>query len=174
MQTHSSHAQHAPMRLTRTRVAVYLTLLLILTTTASGRAQDAMGSNKQPFSFGPDQSLVDLHKLVWQPIKSVSGAEVARLSGGGKTGGEVMVRLAAHTTFPMHNHTSDETYVWITGSFTYVAEDGTAIDLSGQAYVSLPGGVPHALICGDTPCLVYVRHSRASNMRVFPMPELKK
>jgi quercetin dioxygenase-like cupin family protein len=87
---------------------------------------------------------------------------------------EAGVRLPANYTFPTHSHTSDETYIWIKGDFTYVAEDGTAMDLSGQTFISLPGNVPHALVCKEQPCLFYLRYSRAFNMRIYPMPKLKK
>jgi hypothetical protein len=57
---------------------------------------------------------------------------------------------------------------------TYVAEDGTAVGLSGSAFISLPGSVPHALVCKDSPCLFYLYYSRAFNVKIYPMPKLKK
>jgi len=42
-------------------------------------------------------------------------------------------------TFPNYSHTSDELYVWLKGDFTYIADDGTATEFSGQTYISLPG-----------------------------------
>ena len=56
----------------------------------------------------------------------------------------------------------------------YVAEDGMAVELSGQTFISLPGNVPHALICGNQPCLFYLRYSRAFNIKIHPMLKLKK
>ena len=55
-----------------------------------------------------------------------------------------------------------------------MAEDGTAVDLSGQTFISLPGSVPHALVCKEQPCLFYLRYSRTFNMKIHPMPTLKK
>ena|ERR1043165_6789698 len=99
---------------------------------------------------------------------------MAILRGELKTGPvEMVVRLPANYTLPMHSHTSDEIYLWLKGDFTYVAEDGTAVDLSGQTFISLPGAVPHALLCKAQPCLFYLRYSRAFTMKIYPMPQLK-
>jgi hypothetical protein len=65
-------------------------------------------------------------------------------------------------------------YVWLKGDFTYIAADGTATPLSGQTYISLPGGVPHALACGAEPCVFYVRYPQPFDAHVHPMPPLKK
>ena len=139
--------------------AVALCLMLIVVTVTI--AQDTPGSNKQPYSFGADQTIIDLHKLVWEPLKAEGvppGPELAVLRGDTKGGGlEVVVRLPANYTFPNHSHTSDELYVWLKGDFTYIAADGKTTPLSGQTYISLPGGVPHALACGAEPCVFYVR-----------------
>ena len=45
-------------------------LLLVLTMGSVVTAQDTPGSNKQPFSFGSDQTIIDLNKLVWEPFKA--------------------------------------------------------------------------------------------------------
>jgi quercetin dioxygenase-like cupin family protein len=141
-------------------------------------AQDTPGSNKQPFSFGADQTIIDLNKLVWEPLKAEGvppGPDLAMLRGDAKGGAlEVMVRLPANYTFPNHSHTSDELYVWLKGNFTYIAADGTATPLSGQSYISLPGGVPHALACGAEPCVFYVRYARPLDLHLHPMPQAKK
>ena len=153
-------------------------LFLVLTMGNVVMAQNGLGSNKQPFAFGTDQTIIDLNKLVWEPFKAEgvpSGPELAILRGDAKGGGlEVMVRLPANYTFPNHSHTSDELYVWIKGNFTYIAADGTATPLSGQTYISLPGGVPHALACGAEPCVFYVRYARPLDLHLHPMPQAKK
>ena len=59
-----------------------------------------------------------------------------------------MVRLPANYTFPNHSHTSDELYVWLKGNFTVYCSRRHRHSLSGQSYISLPGGVPHALPVG--------------------------
>jgi quercetin dioxygenase-like cupin family protein len=162
----------------RMHYCIAVALLLILAMGNMTLAQDGPGSNKQPFAFGADQTIIDLNKLVWEPLKAEgvpSGPELAILRGDGKVGVlEVMVRLPAHYTFPNHSHTSDELYVWIKGNFTYIAADGTATPLSGQTYISLPGGVPHALACGAEPCVFYVRYSRPLDLHLHPMPHAKR
>jgi quercetin dioxygenase-like cupin family protein len=158
-------------------VVVLVILLLFLTTVSAIWSQHGPGSNTQPFSFGVDQTIVDLNKLVWAPLTAEGvppGPEIAVLRGDGKTGVlEAMVRLPANYTFPNHSHTSDELYVWIKGDFTYIAADGTATALSGQTYISLPGGVPHALACGSEPCVFYLRYSRPFDMHIHEMPPRK-
>jgi hypothetical protein len=72
------------------------------------------------------------------------------------------------------SHISDELVIWLKGNFTYVAADGTATDLSGQTYISLPGGVPHAVKCGKEPCVLYLRYSRPFDYFIHPMPANKK
>ena len=152
--------------------------LLVLTMGSVVAAQNTPGSNKQPFTFGADQTIIDLNRLVWEPFKAEGvppGPELAVLRGDAKGGAlEVMVRLPANYTFPNHSHTSDELYVWLKGNFTYIAADGTATPLSGQSYISLPGGVPHALACGAEPCVFYVRYARPLDLHLHPMPHAKK
>jgi len=175
-----ANARPTPRRIwrkTRPRVVVLVILLLFLTTVSVIWSQNGPGSNTQPFAFGTDQTIIDLNKLVWAPLTAEGvppGPEIAVLRGDGKTGVlEAIVRLPANYTFPNHSHTSDELYVWIKGDFTYIAADGTATALSGQTYISLPGGVPHALACGSEPCIFYLRYSRPFDMHVHEMPPRK-
>ena len=159
------------------RLGTAVALLLALTMGNIATAQNTPGSNKQPFSFGADQTIIDLNKLAWEPFKAEGvppGPELAMLRGDAKGGAlEVMVRLPANYTFPNHSHTSDELYVWLKGNFTYIAADGTATPLSGQSYISLPGAVPHALACGAEPCVFYVRYARPLDLHLHPMPQSK-
>ena len=152
--------------------------LLVLTSVTNGSAADKVGSNKQPLSFGQGQTIIDLQKVVWEPLKGEGippGVQIAMLRGDlAAGGGELLVRLPAHYTFPNHSHTSEELYVWIQGDFTYIAEDGTATSLSRHAYISLPGNVPHALKCGKTPCVFYVRYAGPFDYKIHPMPARKK
>jgi quercetin dioxygenase-like cupin family protein len=141
-------------------------------------AQNTSGSNKQPFAFGVDQTIIDLNKLAWEPLTiegTPPGPEIAVLRGDGKAGVlEAVVRLPANYTFPNHSHTSDELYVWLKGSFRYIAADGTTTALSGQTYISLPGGVPHALACGAEPCMFYLRYGRPFDIHLHSMPQPKQ
>jgi quercetin dioxygenase-like cupin family protein len=176
MHTYLFPAQHVCPNRGRVSVAAILALLLI--PLGLVRAQGTPGSNTQPLAFGPDQVIIDLNRLVWVPLKAEGvppGPEMAVLRGDGTAAGfEVVVRLPAGYTFPNHSHTSDEHYVWLKGDFTYIAADGTATPLSGQTYISLPGGVPHALACGPEPCVFYVRYPQPFDAQVHPMPPLKK
>jgi quercetin dioxygenase-like cupin family protein len=158
--------------------ALLVMLLLVLTSFTNGSAADKVASNKQPLSFGQGQTIIDLRNVVWEPLKGEGippGVQIAMLRGDlAAGGGELLVRLPANYTFPNHSHTSDELYVWIQGDFTYIAEDGTATPLSGHSYISLPGNVPHALRCGKTPCIFYVRYPGPFDYKIHPMPARKK
>ena len=167
------------MRLTQFLIALSGALFLMLTPANAAYSQDGSASNKQPLSFGPDQTIIDLNKLSWKPLLAEGvppGPEIATLRGDTKNAEslEAVVRLPANYTFPNHSHTSDEIYIWLKGDFTYIAADGTTTPLSGQSYISLPGSVPHALACGDEPCLFYLRYSRPFDLTVHSFPELKK
>jgi quercetin dioxygenase-like cupin family protein len=176
MHTYSFDAQHVSPRHVVVSFAAVLALLLI--PLGIVHAQGTRGSNTQPLAFGPDQTIIDLNKLVWVPLEAEGvppGPEMAVLRGDGKAAGfEVVVRLPVHYTFPNHSHTSAEHYVWLKGNFTYIAADGTATPLSGQTYISLPGGVPHALACGAEPCVFYVRYPQPFDAHIHPMPPLKQ
>ncbi len=155
-----------------------LWIVIAILLSASAVFADGPATNKQPLSFGSDQTIIDLGKIEWGPLELdgfAPGAEIAVLRGDLATAAEAIVRIPAGYTVPNHNHTSDETYVWLQGDFTYIAADGTATDLSGQTFISLPGQAPpHALICGPQPCLFYLRYTRPFDVTVHDMPSVKK
>jgi quercetin dioxygenase-like cupin family protein len=175
MHTPPFHAQHVFPRHGVVSCAAVLARLLI--PLGLVQAPGTRGSNTQPLAFGPDQSIIDLNKLVWMPREAEGvppGPEMAVLRGDGQAAGcEVVVRLPPNYTFPNHSHTSDEHDVWPKGHLTYMAADGTATPLSGQTSISLPGGVPHALACGAEPCVFDVRYPQPFDAHVHPMPPLK-
>lgn len=178
MQKHSWHSKCGVRTRIHRRTAFLLTLGLILLSSTQGSTEGKEASNKHPLSFGKDQTIIDLNKVVWDPLTGDGippGAEIAILRGNlAAGGGEALVRFPANYTFPNHSHTSDELYVWLKGDFTYIADDGTATELSGQTYISLPGGVPHALKCGKEPCVFYLRYARPFDYTIHPMPAKKK
>jgi hypothetical protein len=132
---------------------------------------DEPGSNKNPLSFGDDQTIVDLDKIVWGPLEVeglAPGAEIATIRGDlAKDHSESVVRLPPGYVLRNHTHTSDELYIWISGSFTLIAHDGTAAKFRGPAYISYPGNAPpHEIKCGSTePCLFYLRYSRPFDIK---------
>jgi len=158
--------------------AFFVGLFWLLIAVTHGLAADFMASNKRPLAFGPGQTIIDLKKIVWEPLKGEGippGAKIATLRGDlAKGGGELLVYLPPNYTFPNHSHTSDELYVWIQGNFTYIAEDGTATPLSGHTYISLPPNVPHALRCGRRACVFYVRYTGPFDYKIHPMPARKQ
>jgi len=141
------------------------------------QAFEGNATDTKPLAFGPDQRIIDLGQVHWTPLKAEGvkpGTEIAVLRGNLNSGPvELLIRLPANYTFPVHSHTSDETYVWISGKFTYIAQDGTAVELPGQTFIGLPGNVPHGLACGSEPCMFYVRYSQTFDMKTHPMPKLK-
>jgi hypothetical protein len=159
-------------------VACFVSLCVLVTAVTHGLAADILPSNKQPLSFGPGQTIIDLKRIVWEPLKGEGippGAKIATLRGDLAQGGaELLVYLPPNYTFPNHSHTSDELYVWIQGNFTYIAADGTATPLSGTTYISLPPEVPHALRCGKRACVFYVRYPGPFDYKIHPMPARKK
>ncbi len=153
---------------------VFATTLLIAAICPPAAADYATSGS--PLAFGPDQTIVDLNKVdTWAPLELEGfppGAEIAVLRGDLAHSSESIVRIPAGYVIPNHNHTSDETYIWLKGDFTYInGGDGRAAEMSGQGLISLPGNAPpHAIKCGSAPCLFYLRYSRPFDHRVFPMP----
>jgi quercetin dioxygenase-like cupin family protein len=178
MQDHVFNTNQGVGRRTKSLFVCLIGLCLVLTSFTNGGAAGKVASNKQPLSFGNGQTIIDLQKVVWEPLKGEGippGSQIAMLRGDlAAGGGEALIRLPANYTFPNHSHTSDELYVWIQGDFTYIAEDGTPARLSRHTYISLPGGVPHALKCGKTPCVFYVRYAGPFDYKIHPMPARKK
>jgi hypothetical protein len=121
-----------------------------------------------------DTTIVDVHKVQWGPLKVAglpAGAEIYVMRGDlAKGAAEILLRFPAGYNVPIHNHTSDETYVWLEGKFALVRADGTRVEFEGPAFVSFPGNAsPHALECeAKTPCIVYVRYSRPFDINYFP------
>lgn len=150
---------------------------------AAGLLACAIGSSlaQQPtngsYSFGPDQTIVDIGKLDWAPLKLEGlpeGIEIATLRGDlAKGGGEILLRTPPGYVVPNHSHTSDELYLWLKGPFTYIAADGTRQQMNAPAYISLPGQTPHALECGREQCVFYLRYGRPFDLQVHSMPPHK-
>ena len=138
-----------------------------------------LGSNKNPIMYGKDQTIVDLSKVVWEPLNAddPKGPEIAMLRGDfDKGGSESFLRLPPNYHVKNHNHTSDEVYVWLKGSFTLIAHDGTETQFDGPAFISFPGNAPpHALRCGSKePCIFYLRYSRPFDIEYFPEARQRK
>ena len=150
--------------------------LLLCGQSAAPFAQTA-APPKGVYSFGGDQTIADLGKMEWAPLQLQGlppGIEIASLRGDlAKGGGEIVLRTPPRYVVPNHSHTSDETYVWLKGDFTYVAADGTRQKIASPAFISLPGNTPHALECGDEPCVFYLRYGRSFDLHVHAMPAAK-
>ena len=148
-----------------------------LSASASWAQQAQALTPKGVYAFGPDQTIADIGKMEWAPLKLdglPEGIEIATLRGDlTKGGGEILLRTPPKYVVPNHSHTSDELYVWLKGAFTYIAADGTRQKLDAPAYISLPGSSPHALECGDDPCVFYVRHGRPFDLHILAMPPAK-
>jgi quercetin dioxygenase-like cupin family protein len=129
------------------------------------------------YSFGADQTLADVSKMQWAPLQLQglpAGIEIVTLHGDlTKGGGEILLRTPPKYVVPNHSHTSDETYVWLKGDFTYIAADGTRQRMASPAFISLPGNTPHALECGEEQCVFYVRYGQPFDLHVHPMPEAR-
>jgi len=152
-------------------------MLLALSATLAS-AQD-YATSALPLAFGPDQTIIDLGKVEWAPLELEGfepGMEAVVLRGVLEHGSELLARVPAGYLIPNHNHTSAETYIWLRGDFTYInGADGRAVAMSGQGFISLPGNAsPHAIRCGDTPCMFYLRYPRAFDHTVYPMPKKLK
>ena len=124
------------------------------------------------YSFGPDQTIADISKMEWAPLKLdgfAPGIEIASLRGDlAKGGAEILLRTPPKYVVPNHSHTSDEVYVWLKGAFTYIAADGTRQEMDAPAYISLPGNAPpHTIECGDGPCVFYIRYSRPFDLQAM-------
>lgn len=139
-----------------------------------------LGSNVHPFSFGKDQTIIDVSKVAWGPLNLEGlpkGAQIAVLRGDlSKGDAEILLRLPAGYKIPNHSHTSDEVYVWLSGAFTLVAYDGTRIQFAGPAFMSFPGNArPHGLECAASgPCVLYLKYSRPFDIKYFPEPPPKR
>ena len=102
--------------------------LLAVAAAASGQTQGSGdGSSQRPYSFGPDQTIVEIGKAAWEPLRLDGlppGAEIAVLRGDlAKGGAEILLRFPSGYAVPIHSHTSDELYLWLAGAFTYVAAE---------------------------------------------------
>jgi hypothetical protein len=151
--------------------------MLAFSSIRTAEAIEGDASNTRPLSFGTDQRIIDLGKVQWTPLtgkRIKPGAEIAVLRGSLTSGPvEFLLRLPAHYALPMHSHSSDETFIWINGKFTYVAEDGRVAALPGGTFVGLPPNIRHGVICGNEPCLLYVRYLHSFDLKTYPMPQLK-
>lgn len=130
-----------------------------------------LGSNLKPLAFGDDQTIIDIEKLVFKPLKVdglAPGAEIALLRGDlSKDGSESILRLPPGYVVRNHTHTSDELYLWIKGAFTLIGEDGKSVPFKGPAYISFPGNAPpHKIVCGEKEaCLFYLKFSRPFDIK---------
>ena len=90
--------------------------LLALQFAAHAAFAAEVGSNANPLSFGKDQTIVDIGKVVWGPLDVEGlpkGGEIAVLRGDlAKGDAEVLLRFPPGYKVPNHSHTSDEVYMW--------------------------------------------------------------
>ena len=63
------HDQHCPLR---RGIVGLVSLWVLLTAVSHGLAADILASNKQPFSFGPGQTIIDLKRIVWEPLEGMA------------------------------------------------------------------------------------------------------
>ena len=156
------------------RNIVLLTFTLFFQSAYSDQNKNNLGSNIQPFSFGDNQTIIDLKKVIWKPLKVnglPSGAKIAVLRGKLEAGNsESLLKLSPGYKMPMHNHTSDELYVWLEGAFTLIVHDGKEIKFDNFAFISFPGNAsPHGLKCGlKKSCILYLRLSKPFDIKYFP------
>lgn len=156
------------------KINLSLTFILTLSTFSGNTIAHESGSNKKPFIFGDGQITIDINKVVWAPLEVpglAPNAKIAVLRGDLATGvSESLLKLPPNYVVPVHNHTSDELYVWLKGAFTMIAFDGTEKHFSGSAYISFPGNAPpHGLKCGPIEsCLLFVRYERPFDIKYFP------
>lgn len=145
---------------------LHLLLLVSISMLANKTFAHELGSNKKPIAFGADQTIVDVDKLVYQPLEVdglPKGAEIAHIRGDlGKAGSESILRIPPGYHVPSHTHTSEELYMWISGAFTLISDKGEEQQFRGPAYISFPGNAPpHTLICGKKePCVFYLAYTR--------------
>lgn len=138
-----------------------------------------LGSNVKPLSFGADQTIIDIAKVVWEPLQVeglAPGADIAVLRGDLEKGeAEIVLRLPAGYKVRSHSHTSDELYLWLSGAFTLIAPDGARSNFDGPVFISFPGNAPpHGLECGpDAACVMYLRYSRPFDILYPPEPDLE-
>ena len=148
----------------------FITFILFGQVAISG-TKDKLDSNLSPLSFGVGQTIIDLKKVVWEPLNVDGlspGAEIAVLRGRLEIGNnESFLRLPPDYFVPLHNHTSDELYIWIEGAFTLIAHDKTQTKFDAPAYISFPGNAPpHGLKCGSKKsCILYLKYSRPFDIK---------
>jgi len=156
-----------------------MSLAALLASSVGAVGAHELGSNMNPLSFGTDQTIVNVDKVVWAPlaVKGLpKGGEIAVLRGDlSKGDAEILLRLPKNYKVPNHTHTSDELYVWLAGAFTLIAHDGTRTKFTGPAYISFPGNAPpHGLECGGAgQCVLYLKYSRPFDIRYAPEPASK-
>ena len=105
MRANSFNTDQAVPTLTIGLRALLIVLFLVLTSFTNGNTEDRVGSNKQPLSFGNDQTIIDLNQVFWEPLQGKGippGPEIAILRGNlSAGGGEALVRFPANYTFPI-------------------------------------------------------------------------
>ena len=158
-------------------IASFAAMVIIGLTATIQVAAEEIEQREGFSSFGPEQVIANASRLEWAPLKLeglAPGAEIVVLRGELSKGpSELLLRIPAHFTVPNHSHSSDETYVWLKGRFTYITGDGREQEFDGQAFIGLPPNTPHALRCGDDPCLLYLRYSGPFDWHLHPMPQKK-
>lgn len=157
-------------------IRVFLAAAFSATLAYAALAAEA-GGEQSPSA--PDSTIVDVTKVKWAPLKvqGLEGAEVAVLRGSvDKAGSELLLRLPPGFKVANHSHTSDETYVWLSGAFTLISNSGERTAFDGPAFISFPGNAPpHGLECGGaSPCILYLRYNRPFDIKYFPEPPAPK
>ena len=132
-----------------------------------------LGGQSAASTATQDSFIANTSELQWEQWEGFpKGAEIAVINGDqNSTWDEAFVRVPAGFLVPHHHHTPRELVLWIQGTFTFVADDGTSRELGPTAYLSLASGNKHSVRCGDeSPCLLYLKYDRAYDVQLHPEP----
>jgi hypothetical protein len=78
MQANSFNADQDVQTFLQGLLTLLIALFLVLSSVINGNAEDTAASNKQPISFGKDQTIIDLNRVVWEPLTGESIPQVPR------------------------------------------------------------------------------------------------
>ena len=140
------------------------------------RAEDKGGEMKPNTVKISGKTLVAASELKWIPLPGLDGAQQALVAGDPtKENHRVFYKFPVGLKSPMHNHSSGDRGVIISGTLGLAVDGAPMKKLPPGSWFSIGAGIPHVTtVEGPDPCVFYIEREGPFDVVVVEDAAAKK